>query len=55
MPPLALINVFARRGRATAGILAVGVGIALMLVLVGLEQGTLGEIAERMTVGTKPT
>jgi len=51
MPPLALINVFARRGRTVAGVLAVGVGTALMLVLVGLEEGTLGEVADRMTGG----
>ncbi len=45
---LALANMGFRKTRSAISILAVAVGIALLLVLVGMTQGTLKEVARRM-------
>ena len=52
MANLPLANIFNRKTRTTVGILAVALGVALLLVLVGLANGSLEETAERiMNVG----
>lgn len=48
MANLPLANIFNRKTRTTVGILAVALGVALVLVLVGLAQGSLNETAERI-------
>jgi putative ABC transport system permease protein len=45
---LALANIAFRKMRSAISIVAVAVGIALLLVLVGMTQGTLREVAQRM-------
>lgn len=45
---LAVANITFRKVRSAISILAVAVGIALLLVLVGMTQGTLREVARRM-------
>ena len=45
---LALANMMFRKARSAISILAVAVGISLLLVLVGMTQGTLREVAQRM-------
>jgi len=45
---LALSNILARKGRTAISILVVGVGIMTLLTLVGMTQGTIREVAERM-------
>ena len=45
---LALANMAFRKARSVISILAVAVGISLLLVLVGMTQGTLREVARRM-------
>ena len=48
MANLPLSNIFNRKTRTTVGILAVALGVSLVLVLVGLAQGSLNETAERI-------
>ena len=48
MASLARSNIFHRKARSAISILAVGVGIMLFLVLVGLSEGSLREVAQRM-------
>ena len=45
---LIFANLFHRKGRTVISVLAVGVGIMTLLVLVGMTQGTIREVAERM-------
>jgi len=45
---LAWANMMFRKTRSAISILAVAVGISLLLVLVGMTQGTLREVAQRM-------
>ncbi|HSF19999.1 MAG TPA: ABC transporter permease [Vicinamibacteria bacterium] len=49
MANLPLANIFNRKTRTTVGILAVALGVATVLVLVGLAHGSLDETAERIT------
>jgi putative ABC transport system permease protein len=48
MANLPLANIFNRKTRTTVGILAVAIGVATVLVLVGLAQGSLDETAQRI-------
>ncbi|KPJ62899.1 MAG: hypothetical protein AMS15_02445 [Planctomycetes bacterium DG_23] len=48
MANLARSNIFHRKARSAISILAVGVGVMLFLVLVGMSEGSLREVAERM-------
>lgn len=48
MANLPLANIFNRKTRTTVGILAVALGVALVLVLVGLAHGSLEETADRI-------
>jgi putative ABC transport system permease protein len=48
MANLPLANIFNRKTRTTVGILAVALGVATVLVLVGLAQGSLDETAQRI-------
>ena len=48
MANLPLANIFNRKTRTTVGILAVALGVASVLVLVGLAHGTLDETADRI-------
>ncbi len=48
MANLPLANIFNRKTRTTVGILAVALGVATVLVLVGLAEGTLDETAQRI-------
>jgi putative ABC transport system permease protein len=48
MANLPLANIFNRKTRTTVGILAVALGVATVLVLVGLAEGSLDETAERI-------
>jgi putative ABC transport system permease protein len=48
MANLPLANIFNRKTRTTVGILAVAIGVATVLVLVGLAQGSLDETAKRI-------
>jgi putative ABC transport system permease protein len=48
MANLPIANIFNRKTRTTVGILAVALGVALVLVLVGLAHGSLDETAERI-------
>ncbi len=48
MANLPLSNIFNRKTRTTVGILAVALGVALVMVLVGLAHGSLDETADRM-------
>ncbi len=45
---LAISNILERKGRTAISILVVGVGIMTLLTLVGMTQGTIREVAERM-------
>jgi len=45
---LAAANIANRKLRSAICVVAVGVGIAMLLVLVGMTEGSLGEVAERM-------
>ena len=45
---LALKNLRLRKARTVISILAVAVGIMTLLVLRGLTEGTIGEVAQRM-------
>ena len=49
MANLPTSNIFYRKTRTGIGILAVGIEVALVLVLVGLALGTVNEFAERLT------
>jgi putative ABC transport system permease protein len=48
MANLPLANIFNRKTRTTVGILAVALGVALVLVMVGLAHGSLDETADRI-------
>ncbi len=48
MANLPIANIFNRKTRTTVGILAVALGVALVLVLVGLAHGSLDETADRI-------
>lgn len=48
MANLPLANIFNRKTRTTVGILAVAIGVATVLVLVGLAHGSLDETAKRI-------
>jgi putative ABC transport system permease protein len=48
MANLPLANIFNRKTRTTVGILAVALGVATVMVLVGLAQGSLDETAQRI-------
>ena len=48
MPSLALANLRLRKARTIISVLAVAVGIMTLLVLRGLTEGTIGEVADRM-------
>ena len=45
---LAVANVFQKKVRSIISLLAVGLGIALLLVLVGMTQGSIAEVANRI-------
>jgi putative ABC transport system permease protein len=49
MANLPLSNIFYRKTRTGIGILSVALGVAMVLVLVGLSDGTLNEYADRIT------
>jgi len=49
MANLPLSNIFYRKTRTGIGILSVAIGVAMVLVLVGLTEGSLNEYAERIT------
>ena len=49
MANLALANIFNRKTRTIVGILAVALGVALVLVVVGLAEGVLDEVADRIS------
>ncbi|MBN1346970.1 MAG: ABC transporter permease [Phycisphaerae bacterium] len=46
---LALANVFHRKIRAALSISAVCMGVCMLIVMLGLSHGTLGEVADRVT------
>ena len=46
---LPLSNIFYRKTRTVIGILSVALGVSLVLVIVGLTEGTLNEYADRIT------
>jgi putative ABC transport system permease protein len=48
MPSLVRANIFQRKTRAAITILAVAIEVAAVLLIVGLTNGTLGEVAGRM-------
>ena len=48
MANLPLSNIFSRKTRTAVGVLAVALGVALVLVMVGLARGTLDETADRI-------
>jgi len=48
MSYLPLANVLHRKLRSALCVLAVGIGIAMLVVMLGLSHGTLNEVAERM-------
>jgi putative ABC transport system permease protein len=48
MANLPLANIFNRKTRTTVGILAVALGVALVVVMVGLAHGSLDETANRI-------
>ncbi|MFH1407091.1 MAG: ABC transporter permease [Candidatus Omnitrophota bacterium] len=48
MPNLALSNIYRRKLRASVAILAVGLGIALLLVLAGVTRGSINELVSRI-------
>ena len=48
MANLPLANIFNRKTRTSVGILAVALGVATVLVMVGLAQGSLDETAKRI-------
>lgn len=48
MANLPIANIFNRKTRTTVGILAVALGVALVMVLVGLAHGSLDETADRI-------
>ena len=48
MANLPLSNIFNRKTRTTVGVLAVALGVAMVLVLVGLAYGTIDESADRI-------
>ena len=48
MPSLVRANIFQRKTRAAITILAVAVPVTAVLLIVGLSNGTLAEVAERM-------
>ncbi len=48
MANLPLANIFNRKTRTSVGILAVALGVATVLVMVGLAQGSLDETAQRI-------
>ena len=50
MANLPLANIFNRKTRTTVGILAVALGVALVLVLVGLANGSLEDITPELAV-----
>jgi putative ABC transport system permease protein len=45
---LAVANVLQRKVRSLIVVLAVGIGVALLLVLVGITRGSINEVAERI-------
>jgi len=45
---LAIANILYRKMRSAITVLAVGIGIAMLLVLVGMTEGSLREVARRM-------
>ena len=45
---LAVANIFQKKVRSIISLLAVGLGIALLLVLVGMTQGSIAEVAQRI-------
>jgi len=48
MSNITISNILHRKGRTIISVLAVGIGVMMLLVLVGMTQGTLHEVAERM-------
>ena len=48
MANLAAANVMHRKTRTAVSVLAVAVQVAMVMLLVGLANGTLGDIAERL-------
>ena len=48
MPSLVRANIFQRKTRAAITILAVAVPVTAVLLIVGLSNGTLAELADRM-------
>src|SRR5262249_34992578 len=48
MANLAAANVMHRKTRTAVSVLAVAVEVAMVMLLVGMAQGTLGDIAERL-------
>jgi putative ABC transport system permease protein len=48
MANLAAANVMHRKTRTAVSVLAVAMEVAMVMILVGMANGTLGEIAERL-------
>ena len=48
MANLAAANVMHRKTRTAVSVLAVGMEVAMVMILVGLANGTLGDIADRL-------
>src|SRR5437660_9016065 len=48
MANLAAANVMHRKTRTAVSVLAVAVQVAMVMILVGMANGTLGDIAERL-------
>jgi putative ABC transport system permease protein len=48
MSTTALSNITYRKGRSVISVLAVGIGVMMLLVLIGMTQGSLHEVADRM-------
>lgn len=48
MPSLAVANLLHRKTRSGLSILAVSVGVAMLIIMLGLSHGTLDEVADRM-------
>ncbi len=48
MPSLAVANLMHRKLRSGLSIMAVSIGVAMLIVMLGLSHGTLDEVADRM-------
>lgn len=48
MSNLPISNIVHKKGRTIISVLAVGIGVMLLLILIGMSQGTLREVSNRM-------